>query len=138
MLASLIIGFLKGLIGPITQAISDIKIQALKSQVEGFQNAVQADTELGKAFLNAQIETNKIKLAQQASPGMRRITIGAGTIVLIYFGAIVGDSIGHFGWNIAKLPPPWDGYAWIILQSFVVLTPAQPLISAAAAWLSRR
>jgi len=138
LIGSILSAIFSGIISPIVTAWSNIKTQQLKSQVEGFKSAVGGDVELGQAFLSAQLETNKLKLAQQASPGMRWITIGAGTIVLIYFGAIVLDSIGHFGWAIAKLPPPWDGYAWIILQSFVVLTPAQPILSATAAWIARR
>ena len=65
------------------------------------------------------------------------IAFGAGATVLSYFTAIVCDSMFHLGWEIAKLPAPWDGYAWVILQSFVVMTPAKPLISATAVWLGR-
>ena len=50
---------------------------------------------------------------------------------------IVLDSMFHFGWDIAKLPSPWDQYAWIILSSFIIVSPVAPVLSATSAWLGR-
>ena len=50
-------------------------------------------------------------------------------LVVIYFGSIILDSMFHFGWQIAKLPAPWDGYAWVILGSFFLTSPIMALTS---------
>lgn len=138
MIGWLVNAVLGGLVQPIVKGLSDVRTQQVKAQVEGLSAAAGADAAIARAWLDAQVETSRLKAAQQASPFMRLIAFGAGATVLVYFAAIVLDSIGHFGWAIAKLPAPWDGYAWTILQSFVVITPAQPLISAVSAWLGRK
>ena len=42
---------------------------------------------------------------------------------VLHFGAIVLDSTFGFGWGIAKLPPPYDGYEQAIILSFFIARP---------------
>lgn len=104
--------------------------------LEGFKAASADDRAVYKDYLVALNEVNKIKASQQqTSPWFALITFTAGAFSVAYFGSIVIDSMFHLGWEIAKLPSPWDSYVWVVLQSFVVITPAMPLISATSAWL---
>ncbi|MEX3008371.1 hypothetical protein [Hoeflea sp. TYP-13] len=39
----------------------------------------------------------------------------------IWFAAVVADSLFHFTWNVASLPPPLDAWAgWIVSSLFLV------------------
>ena len=104
----------------------------------GAQAAMVADTEVGKTLINAQVETQQIKAAHNDWIGPKIIACAAGELSAFYYGSIVLDSMFHFGWNIAKLPAPWDGYAWIILSSFIIVSPVAPVLSATTAWLTKR
>jgi hypothetical protein len=104
----------------------------------GAQSAMGADVAITQAALNAQIQTSQLKSVQNTWIGAKIIAGTAGELSALYYGAIVLDSIFHLGWNIAKLPAPWDGYAWIILSSFIVVSPVAPVLSATTAWLGRR
>ncbi len=42
---------------------------------------------------------------------------------VLHFGAIVLDSTFAFGWGIAKLPAPYDGYEQAIILSYFIAQP---------------
>lgn len=105
--------------------------------LSGAQSAMGADVELSKAYLDAQIQADQLKAAQNAWIGPKIIACLAGELSVFYFGAIVLDSVFHFGWAITQ-PQPWSGYAWIVLESFVVVSPVAPVLSATSAWLGRK
>jgi len=104
----------------------------------GFGQALGGDVELAKAQLQADLAIEQAKAAQNSWIGAKIIGCLAGELTVIYFGSIVIDSMFHLGWGISKLPPPWDDRAWIILQSFIIVSPVAPVLSATSAWLSRR
>jgi hypothetical protein len=52
---------------------------------------------------------------------------------VIHFGAIVLDSTFHLGWNIAKLPPPYEGYEQAIILSFFIARPFEKVARVFAA-----
>jgi len=132
MIWSIITSIVNGIFGPLLGYLNKKQDVTL----EGFKAASADDRAATQAYLVALNEVNKIKATQQqTSPLFALITFTAGAFSVAYFGSIVLDSMFHLGWKIDKLPAPWDGYIWIILQSFVVITPAMPLISATSAWL---
>jgi uncharacterized Tic20 family protein len=104
----------------------------------GAQAAIGADVNLSKEYLDAQIHAEQIKVVNNQWWGPKIIACAAGELSLIYYGSIVLDSMFHLEWKIATLPAPWDGYAWIILSSFIVVSPVAPVLSATAAWLGRK
>ena len=106
--------------------------------LSGAQSAMGADVNLSKAYLDAQIQAEQIKVANNQWIGPKIIACAAGELSLIYYGAIVLDSMFKFGWAIDKLPEPWAGYSWIILSSFIVVSPVAPVLSATATWLGRK
>jgi len=106
--------------------------------LSGAQSAMTADTAMNQAYFNAQIQADQIKAAANAWIGPKIIACTAGELCVLYFGSIVLDSMFHFGWNISKLPAPWDGYAWVILSSFIIVSPLAPVASATTAWLTKR
>lgn len=106
--------------------------------LSGFQTAAGADVEMAKAQLQAQLAIEQVKAAQNTWIGAKIIAGFAGEMSALYYASIVLDSMFHFGWQIAKLPPPWDQYSWVILSSFIVVSPVAPVLSATTAWLGRR
>ncbi len=103
----------------------------------GAQTARTTDAAINQAVLNAQIHADQIKVANNNWIGPKIIAGTAGELSALYYGSIVLDSMFHFGWDIAKLPSPWDQYAWIILSSFIIVSPVAPVLSATSAWLGR-
>lgn len=104
----------------------------------GAQAAVTADAVMNQALLNAQIQADQIKATSNNWIGAKIIAGTAGEFSALYYGSIVLDSMFHFGWDIARLPSPWDQYAWLILSSFLIVSPIAPVLSATSAWLGRR
>jgi hypothetical protein len=104
----------------------------------GAQSAMGADLEIAKASLQAQFQIEQLKSVQNTWIGAKIIAGTAGELSALYYGSIVLESMFHFGWDIDKLPSPWDQYAWIILSSFIIVSPIAPVLSATTAWLSRK
>jgi uncharacterized Tic20 family protein len=104
----------------------------------GAQAAMSTDVEFAKEQWAAEIQLAQIRAASNAWIGPKIIAGTAGEISAIYYGSIVLDSMFHFGWAISKLPDPWAQYSWIILSSFIVVSPVAPVLSATAAWLGRK
>jgi hypothetical protein len=133
-------------IGALVQsAISAIAVPLLgylgkrqEVQLDGFRNATGFDLDAYKAALAAQIEINRIRASANAWIGARIITMVAGLPAAMHFGSVMLDSTFQFGWGIPKVPAPYDGYEWAIVQSFFIVAPVMPLVSATAAWLSRK
>jgi len=138
LIGSILSAIFSGIISPILTAWSNVKTQQLKSEVDGFTAAVGGDATIGKAYLDAQMENARIMAASNTWVGARLIILVAGLPAAIHFGAVMLDSTFRFGWGVPKCPPPYDGYEWSIIQSFFFVAPAMPVMSAAAAWLSRR
>jgi len=107
-------------------------------KLDGFRNATGVDLDAYKAALDAQIETSRIRAAANSWIGARVIIMVAGLPAAVHFAAVMLDSTFRFGWGIPKVPAPYDSYEWTIVQSFFVVAPAMPLVSATAAWLSRK
>ncbi len=99
---------------------------AISNYLTNKQNTQLAQTQ---AELTAITATNQAKAQWLTAIGPMIVACTAGELVVIYFGSIVFDSMFHFGWNIAKLPAPWDGYAWVILGSFFFTSPLMALVS---------
>lgn len=104
----------------------------------GAQASMTADAAMNQALLNAQIQADQIKATSINWIGAKIIAGTAGEFSALYYCSIVLDSMFHFGWDIARLPTPWDQYAWLILSSFLIVSPVAPVLTATSAWLGRR
>ena len=137
--SSITSGALSGILAPILgyfTAKNDVNLEGLKA-------AVGADTTLGVAYLNSQVEVAQIKAGQAQWWGARLIILLTAGSAALHFTGIMLDSTPLFGhvvgtWAIPKLPDPYAGYEWTLLESFFVLTPIAPVLSATSAWLHRR
>jgi hypothetical protein len=130
----LVQSILSGIAGPLLGYLA----KKQEVQLDGFRNATGFDLEAYKAALDAQIETSRIRASANAWLGARIITMVAGLPAAMHFAAVMLDSTFRFGWGIPKVPTPYDQYEWAIVQSFFIVAPAMPLVSATAAWLGRR
>jgi hypothetical protein len=133
-IGGLVSSIVSGITGPLFGYLS----KRQEVQLDGFRNATGVDLDAYKAALDAQIETNRIRASANSWLGARIITMVAGLPAAVHFGAVMLDSTFRFGWGIPKVPAPYDGYEWAIVQSFFIVAPAMPLVSATAAWLSRK
>ncbi len=104
----------------------------------GAQSAMAADSAISQTYLNAQIQADQIKAANNTWIGAKIIAFLAGEITVIYYGAIVADSVYFHCECIQKMPKVWEDHAWIILSSFILVSPVAPILSATNAWLTRR
>jgi len=129
------------LLSAISNAIPSLFTYLGKKQdvsLDGFKTATGIDLQAYQAYLAANNQANQLKAAANVWLGARMIAFGAGELCVLYFGAIVLDSVFHLDWRIAKLPAPWDANAWVILQSFILVSPTLPAFSALASWLGRK
>jgi len=133
-IGSLLRSIISGFAGPLLGYLG----KRQEVQLDGFRNATGFDLEAYKAALDAQIETSRIRASANSWIGARVITMVAGLPAALHFGAVMLDSTFQFGWGIPKVPAPYDGYEWAIVQSFFIVAPAMPLVSATSAWLSRK
>jgi hypothetical protein len=99
---------------------------AISGYLQNKQNTQLVQTQ---AELSAEVATNQAKAAWLTAIGPMIVSCTAGELCVVYFGSIVLDSMFHLGWNISKLPAPWDGYAWVILSSFFLSSPIMALTS---------
>ena len=132
-------GALSGILQPILgyfTAKNDVNLEGMKA-------AVGADTTLGVAYLNTQVEMAQVKASANMWWGARLITLLVGGSAALHFSGIMLDStplLGHVvgSWSIPKLPEPYGGYEWTVLESFFIMTPVAPVLSAVSSWLHRR
>ncbi len=142
MWASLLFGALKlvpGLFGKFV----DWQVQRSNVELQGFTTAAGVDLDAYRAHLQAELETNRLKLAQNSWWGAKLIILMAGVPASLHFAAVMLDSLPLLGhavgsWHIPKLPAPYDGYQWAIVQSFFLVMPAMPLVNSVSAWLARK
>ncbi|HWV54052.1 hypothetical protein [Pseudorhodoplanes sp.] len=92
-----------------------------------YQTGVQADTQIAITQVNAQIEARKLQTQLIEADRGWWVTAWVRPLIVypcvMHFGAIVLDSTFRFGWGIAKLPPPYDGYEQAIILSFFIARP---------------
>jgi hypothetical protein len=102
-----------------------------------FQTGVQADTQIALARLNAEIEARKVQAQLIRADRGWWVTAFIRPLIVypcvVHFGAIVLDSTFRFGWGIARLPPPYDGYEQAIILSFFIARPFEKVARVFAA-----
>ena len=133
-IGALIQSLVSGLVGPLFGYL-DKREQV---QLDGFRTATGIDLAAYQAALEAQIETLRIRAAANSWIGARVIIMVAGLPAAMHFAAVMLYSTFQLGWGIPRVPAPYDGYEWAIVQSFFIVAPAMPLVSATSAWLSSR
>lgn len=121
----------------------DWQVKRANVELEGFKVGATVDVEAFKAHLAAQVETNRMKMAQNAWWGAKLIILIAGVPSALHFGLVMLDSIPFpyhppGSWGIVALPKPYDAYQWMIVQSFFLVMPVQTLAGAVSQWLNRR
>lgn len=107
--------------------IADVLRKRADDELARFQTGVAADTQIALARVNAQLEARRLQSEIiQADRGWWVTSWIRPLIVypcVLHFGAIVLDSTFGFGWGIARLPPPYDGYEQAIILSFFIARP---------------
>jgi hypothetical protein len=137
---AMIFGFVQsvvsGVVGPVFTYLGKAKDDTLM----GFQTGAQMDAASYAAYLQAYVQVQQLKASQNSAPMARAIGGAAGALSVFYYGAIVLDSVFHFGWKIDKLGSSgqWDTAAWVIIQSFIIVAPVLPMTTAVSAWLHRK
>jgi hypothetical protein len=139
---SLILPLLNGLLGniitPFVKAWTDYKLVSLKTTEEGFVAAAGADADVYKAYVAAMAQVQQMKVAQQGSLIGKLMMLLFGVPAAAHWGAVFLDSTFKFGWGVPALPGGYANAELSIALSFFVITPAMPLVSAAAQWLGRK
>lgn len=138
--------FLLGLIAAIPGLAGkffDWQAQRANAELQGFTTAAGVDLEGYKAYLSAQIETNRMKMAQNSWWGAKLIILLAGLPASAHFALVFIDTMpfpGHVvgSLGIPKVPAPYDTYQWAIVQSFFLVMPAMPVVKAISMWLTRK
>ena len=133
---SLLFSLIPGLFSSVTNYLS----KRSDNELRGFETGTGADTERYGAWLRANSEANALKAATNGWWGAKLIILMAGIPAAGHMALIFLDTmIPPFGnWGTPRLPPPYDGYEKDIVLSFFIITPAMPVVSAAALWLGRR
>jgi hypothetical protein len=118
----------------------DWQVKKANVELDGFKTGAEVDLAAFQAHLAAQVEINRMKVAQNAWWGAKLIILIAGIPASLHFGAVFLDTIiPPFGsWGIPRLPAPYDVYQWAIVQSFFLVMPVQTLASAVSQWLGRK
>jgi hypothetical protein len=131
---------LLGLLPGLASSIFDYFKAKGDRELEGFKTASGVDLAAFQAYMNAQVEINRMKQAQNAWWGAKLIILVAGIPASAHFAAVFLDTvIPPFGsWGVPKLPAPYDVYQWAIVQSFFIIMPVQTGINAVSQWLNRR
>lgn len=135
-----LVGFLGGgAFDALLGRLADYLRASANDDLARFQTGVAADTQIALAQVNAQIEARKVQAQLiQADRGWW-VTAWVRPLIVypcvLHFGAIVLDSTFAFGWGIAKLPPPYDGYEQAIILSFFI---ARPFEKVARVFAARR
>jgi hypothetical protein len=111
--------------------------------LDGFKTAAGYDNEADKAYLEALVETNRIKVATNAWWGEKLIILTAGWPCALHVAAVILDSMPFDGhpvgaWGIPRPPAAYDAYQHDIVLSFFIVAPAMPLVTAASQWLGRK
>ena len=117
--------------------VADILQRKASDDLARYQTGVAADTQIAIAQVSAQIETRKAQAQLMEADRGWRVTAWIRPLIVypcvLHFGAIVLDSTFRFGWGIAKLPPPYDGYEQAIILSFFIARPFEKVARVFAA-----
>ena len=133
LVGSLVSSLASGILAPILGYFTSKDTITL----QGFQAAASADTDAYKAYLAAQVQVDTLRASQNMWWGARLLYLVGGGAAVTHFAAVMLDSTFRFGWGVPKCPAPYDTYEWAIVQTFFLLTPAAPLLSAVTAWFHR-
>lgn len=133
MMAALILKLMSWLGGGVFDAllgrVADLLQRKASDDLARYQTGVQADTQIALAQVNAQIEVRKEQAKLLEADRGWWVTAWIRPLIVypcvVHFGAIVLDSTFRFGWGIAKLPPPYDGYEQAIILSFFIARPIE-------------
>lgn len=137
-------GLLFGILPGLARSALEYFNKKADVELQGYTTGTQADTERLRYYLAAQVETNRLKLAQQSWWGARLIILITGLPAALHMGAVFVDSTFQLGCGsygclqVPKIPAPYDTYEYAIVQSFIIITPAQPVLNSFASWLRRK
>ena len=119
--------FGSGVFDALIGRVADYLRQKASDDLARFQSGVQADTQIALAQVSAQIETRKLQAQIMEADRGWWVTAWIRPLIVypcvLHFGAIVLDSTFAFGWGIAKLPAPYDGYEQAVILSFFIARP---------------
>lgn len=142
-----IFSFVTGVLPGLAGKFLDWQVQRSNLEMQGFVEGGKLDLAAYQAHLSAQVEVNRMRLAQNGWWGAKLIILTAGVPCALHFASIIMDSMPfpvwgglHVvgSWGVPAAPAPYDTYEWAIVQSFFLIMPAMPLANAAAVWLGRK
>lgn len=141
-LSSMIGGALVKTLGnAILRPVFDYLNRKSDAEVEKLRTVVGAERDVLIAQLQANVMAQETRaqllMAQWGRPEIRFIIMLIAIPASLHWGAIMLDSMPFYipffmseahivgSWKVSELPQPYDGYQWLILQSFFVLAPVQ-------------
>lgn len=129
--------FGSGTLDALLGRVADLLQRKASDDLARVQAAVQADAQIALSRINAEIEVRKLQAQLAQADRGWWVTAWIRPLIVypcvIHFGAIVLDSTFRFGWGIAKLPPPYDGYEQAIILSFFIARPLEKVARVFAA-----
>lgn len=149
---TLIFGALKFVPG-LAEKFLDWQVKRANVDLQGFTVGANVDLAAYQAYVAAQVETNRMKLAQNQWWGAKVIILLAGVPAATHFALVMIDSMcpatwhynlvagvakGGCGYGITALPAPYATYEWLIVQSFFIVAPVMTVSSAVSQWLGRK
>lgn len=142
---ALILGVLDKIFGTIITPLANAWVSYQSSKEAGFAAGAAADASVETARIQAEVQTNALKVQLYGTPTYRLITIVAGLPPAFHFSAVFVDTIlassafyGHAVIGVQKLPPPYDIFEWAIVSSFFIVHAVNVGTSNVTAWLGKK
>jgi hypothetical protein len=137
------IGLLFSVLPSLATSILGYFTKRTDAELDGFKAAVGSDSVDRRALIEAHLENNRLKAAQNGWSGAKAIILIAGLPAALQMGAVFIDSMpfpGHLvgSWNVPPVPGKYGEYQKEIVLSFFLVMPAMPIVNSVAAWLTRR
>lgn len=137
---SIIGGVVQSIVSGIVQPLFGYLGKREDVKLDGFRNATGVDLAAYQAALAANVETMRIRAAANAWLGARIMTMAFGIPAALHWGAVfvVSTFPPLYHVTIPALPEAYASAELTIALSFFIVAPAMPIVSATAAWLSRK
>lgn len=114
---------LVGVIPGLASAVGNFLQARANGQLAQYQTGVAADTQIALAQINAQIALAQQQQALLLADKGWWVTAWIRPLLIYPFvlhcGAVVLDTVFHFGWAVPPLPHPFDQYEGQVLALYV-------------------
>lgn len=107
-----------------SSGLLDKALNALKARADSAVESERIDASVAIEQIKAEIARRQaqrdVLIAEQGRPLTAFMRPAFAYPLAVYYAAVIADSLFHFRWNVAALPPPigeWSG--WIISAIFL-------------------